>query len=312
MAAASQRAALQTALLSIRGLRRRKLGHVGANAYNLDLDKWGRRKNLNGGGGGVPSNLLGAGMAKRPAPRASLVLGGQKPVSRRKNGLNGAAAAAAKPRLNGGGDANGRRLRAGMMEQQLTSMSSRRYVMGSSHTNGLAMTAEDAPPNKLNGEPSTQTNGEDPQTRGGKKSDLVVVLDMDECLIHSQFLSDQMVDKYRQYEDRPPTASFQQGRHEEPVMWSTCESFRINLPDGDLVNVNKRPNLDLFLDEITSRFETYIFTAAMEVRIVHMICAYDVHLQMQACDGSDCLHLAQRSFLPLCKTTPGLRRARAG
>ena len=40
---------------------------------------------------------------------------------------------------------------------------------------------------------------------GTYKSNLIVVLDMDECLIHSQFLSD--VDKYRQVEDRPSSVS---------------------------------------------------------------------------------------------------------
>jgi CTD small phosphatase-like protein 2 len=39
----------------------------------------------------------------------------------------------------------------------------------------------------------------------------------------------------------------------------------MSLPDGDLVHINKRPNLDIFLREITSKFETYIFTAAMKV-----------------------------------------------
>jgi len=80
-----------------------------------------------------------------------------------------------------------------------------------------------------------------------------VVLDMDECLIHSQF-PDQLADKYRQVEDRPTSSSTHH-----------CESFGINLPDGDFVKVNKRPHLEIFLQEITSKYETHIFTAAMEV-----------------------------------------------
>ncbi|EED95855.1 predicted protein, partial [Thalassiosira pseudonana CCMP1335] len=96
---------------------------------------------------------------------------------------------------------------------------------------------------------------------------LIVVLDMDECLIHSQFLSDQTHDKYRQDEERPTGKSpFHYSNEEaESIITTSCESFRISLPDGDLVHINKRPNLDLFLKEITSKFETYIFTAAMEV-----------------------------------------------
>eukprot|EP00569_Conticribra_weissflogii_P018295 CAMPEP_0171446940 /NCGR_PEP_ID=MMETSP0881-20121228/38850_1 /TAXON_ID=67004 /ORGANISM="Thalassiosira weissflogii, Strain CCMP1336" /LENGTH=513 /DNA_ID=CAMNT_0011971339 /DNA_START=287 /DNA_END=1825 /DNA_ORIENTATION=- len=100
----------------------------------------------------------------------------------------------------------------------------------------------------------------------GYASDLVVVLDMDECLIHSQFLSDQIHDKYRQAEERPAGhAPFQHAEEAEAIIATTCENFKISLPDGDLVHVNKRPNLDLFLREITAKFETYIFTAAMEV-----------------------------------------------
>mmetsp|Transcript_6824 Transcript_6824/g.10009 ORF Transcript_6824/g.10009 Transcript_6824/m.10009 type:complete len:239 (-) Transcript_6824:31-747(-) len=84
-----------------------------------------------------------------------------------------------------------------------------------------------------------------------RKSDLVLVLDMDECLIHSQFLSNT---EYRQDEYRPSAISSK-----------SVESFRIELPDGDLVQVNKRPGLDEFLQTVTSKFETHIFTAAMEV-----------------------------------------------
>lgn len=98
-------------------------------------------------------------------------------------------------------------------------------------------------------------------------SNLVVVLDMDECIIHSQFLtmaSD--LDNYRQYEaDRPASQAFKYDEEPQSIIPSSCESFRLCLPDGDQVHVNKRPKLDAFLKEITSRYQTYIFTAAMEV-----------------------------------------------
>jgi hypothetical protein len=72
------------------------------------------------------------------------------------------------------------------------------------------------------------------------------------------------------------------GREEEPdsLLFTNagCDSFRIHLPDGDLVNVNKRPNLDIFLSEITSKFETYIFTAAVEVRKICRILVFEVRL----------------------------------
>ena len=96
------------------------------------------------------------------------------------------------------------------------------------------------------------------------ESDLVVVLDLDECLIHSQFLNSGP-EIYRQDEERPQSLAFNSQEEADSVISSACESFRISLPDGDLVHVNKRPHLDSFLKEITSRYETHIFTAAQKV-----------------------------------------------
>lgn len=98
-----------------------------------------------------------------------------------------------------------------------------------------------------------------------RDSDLIVVLDLDECLIHSQFLKSGPDEKYRQYEERPEAHAFNSNEEADSIIPSACESFRMSLPDGDLVHVNKRPNLDAFLKEITSKYETHIFTAAMEV-----------------------------------------------
>ena len=98
-----------------------------------------------------------------------------------------------------------------------------------------------------------------------RDSDLIVVLDLDECLIHSQFLKSGPDEKYRQYEERPKAHAFNSNEEADSIIPSACESFRMSLPDGDLVHVNKRPNLDTFLKEITSKYETHIFTAAMEV-----------------------------------------------
>lgn len=284
MATAANRAALQTALLSVRGLRRRRLGHIGPNHYpQNDLDKWGRKKNNGNNNGGMPSNLLGlgGGGGRRPAPRASLVLGGEKSINRRKLRNNNANNVVING--NGGGGAsnngNGKSLGAAMMEQQRASMANRR-------NSGLAAGVQlrnvnDASPSSRDGDLDEE---EKTTSRGGYSSDLVVVLDMDECLIHSQFLSDQLVDKYRQVEDRPTTAGggSKKGNNEEAFLWSTCDSFRIKLPDGDLVNVNKRPNLDLFLKEITSKFETYVFTAAMEVYASPVLNKIDPHGSMFA------------------------------
>ena len=74
---------------------------------------------------------------------------------------------------------------------------------------------------------------------------------MDECLIHSQFPSGA---EYRQTEYRPQASE------------GGVDNFSLTLPDGDVVHVNKRPGLDAFLREVSSRWETHVFTAAMEVR----------------------------------------------
>jgi Dullard-like phosphatase family protein len=85
-------------------------------------------------------------------------------------------------------------------------------------------------------------------------SDLVVVLDMDECLIHSQFMSQNSAGFA--YQTTDDDFDFQEGE---------LKKFDVLLPDGDLVQVNQRPYLLEFLDRVTERFETHVFTAAMKV-----------------------------------------------
>lgn len=107
------------------------------------------------------------------------------------------------------------------------------------------------------------------------ESDLIVVLDMDECLIHAQFFGNKDIqsswssssssssDIYRQYEaDRPYLSPISADDDEDTIC---CESFCISLPDGDHVQVNKRPHLSSFLEEVCNNFETYIFTAAVPI-----------------------------------------------
>jgi len=288
MATASKAAALQTALLSVRSLRRRKLGHISPTHYPLNgLDKWGR-KNTNSNGNGMPSNLLaGGGGGRRPAPRASLVFGGEGRNSRNNvtlnNGCKNTSSTTNGIHINRHSSSNKATTRSLSRINGKRLHSSRRYVNGSSQQ--LQAVINGASQNANNSNQSiTSSSKKDRQTKD--KSDLIVVLDMDECLIHSQFLSD--VDKYRQDEERPSSSSTSTsnasqstfepggGQHSpsDSLFLNACDSFRITLPDGDLVNVNKRPNLDLFLKEITNKFETYIFTAAMEVSLLWVwICA---------------------------------------
>lgn len=229
---------MQTArLLSTRGLRRRRLGHIGPNFYDDTRDKWGHRK-TNGS-----SNLLAFGGQR--VPRASLVLG-QQP---KRNGLNGISSQNERKEASKAVDFLNSRL---AINQNGSKASGTLNMQSNKVVNSGSCVGSDTSKNESSGEYS---------------SDLIVVLDMDECLIHSQFLSDHIHEKYRQDEDRPSGASpfGHSGDEAESIITATCESFRISLPDGDLVHINKRPNLDIFLKEITKRFETHIFTAAMEV-----------------------------------------------
>ena len=91
------------------------------------------------------------------------------------------------------------------------------------------------------------------------ESDLVVVLDMDECLIHSQFLSSPQTAQVYAHQLQ------QQRRQSAKIGSKVVDHFKITLPEGDLVHVNIRPGLREFLENCTQRFETHIFTAASSV-----------------------------------------------
>jgi len=105
------------------------------------------------------------------------------------------------------------------------------------------------------------------------ESDLIVVLDMDECLIHSEFLHSRnsnlahqlMSDKDQQVENND----------------DQVDSFQITLDDGGVVKVNTRPGLHDFLDAVTTKFETHIYTAAMEVYAKPVLDTIDPHGKIQ-------------------------------
>jgi CTD small phosphatase-like protein 2 len=94
-----------------------------------------------------------------------------------------------------------------------------------------------------------------PNTRRSE-SDLKVILDLDECLIHSEFL------------DNPQDAALYAHQVRQTAIQNSCdpcESFRISLRDGELVHIHVRPGLIDFLSFVAQRYETHIFTAAMEI-----------------------------------------------
>jgi Dullard-like phosphatase family protein len=97
------------------------------------------------------------------------------------------------------------------------------------------------------------------------ESDLVVVLDMDECLIHSQFL-------------QGPGAKYaHQVQRAGALGESIVDTFNITLPDGELVRVHERPHLHDFLARVSEKYETHVFTAAMEVYAKPVLKQLDPH-----------------------------------
>ncbi|KAG5175705.1 NLI interacting factor-like phosphatase-domain-containing protein [Tribonema minus] len=77
---------------------------------------------------------------------------------------------------------------------------------------------------------------------------LTVILDMDECLLHSKFHGLGSID-YRQQEERPEDIG-------------EVNSFCIPLDDG-VAQVNIRPGLHDFLEELAKTCDVVVFTAAM-------------------------------------------------
>jgi len=104
------------------------------------------------------------------------------------------------------------------------------------------------------------------------ESDLVVVLDMDECLIHSQFLQGPGEKFAHQVQQKGSSPSPADG-----VTGKSVDTFNITLPDGERVLVHERPHLHEFLRDVSSRYETHIFTAAMEVYAKPVLNMLDPH-----------------------------------
>ncbi|CAK5230126.1 unnamed protein product [Aphanomyces euteiches] len=84
------------------------------------------------------------------------------------------------------------------------------------------------------------------------KSDrIALVLDMDECLVHTKIKGK---DDYRQDEARPTDT-----RDDYP------ERFEVVMADDEKVIVYKRPGLDAFLKKASQHFDLYVFTAGLEM-----------------------------------------------
>ena len=105
----------------------------------------------------------------------------------------------------------------------------------------------------LQNDTSSQTSQTPSKPKRHYDSDLIVVLDMDECIIHSQFLQGGAG-----YAHQVQRKGWEEHTH-------SVDTFTITLPEGERVKVHERPGLHDFLKKVTQKYETHIFTAAMEV-----------------------------------------------
>lgn len=105
-----------------------------------------------------------------------------------------------------------------------------------------------APVKRVRSSPASSSANPAASNNAGEER-LALVLDMDECLVHSKFYSEV---EYRQNEYRPSE------------LREYADSFEIEMDDGERAVVYKRPGLDAFLEEASKHYDVYVFTAGLE------------------------------------------------
>ncbi len=93
-------------------------------------------------------------------------------------------------------------------------------------------------------------------------SKLWVVLDVDECLIHSNFCTVGAGKRYRQAEARPDVVS-------------QVNTIFVDTEDGEAILVNQRPGLVRFLEAVAAEFHVVAFTAGRECYASQVLDAID-------------------------------------
>ena len=82
---------------------------------------------------------------------------------------------------------------------------------------------------------------------------------MDECLVHSIFDGD------REYTHQLKGGSAGGASGTDDDNTERCASFRLTMMDNEQCIVNLRPGLEGFLAAVCARFDTWVFTAGMEL-----------------------------------------------
>lgn len=142
------------------------------------------------------------------------------------------------------------------------------------------------------------------QSLGSKEyeSDMIVVLDMDECLIHSKFMTSPQDAQLYAHQ------LMQQNQVDMKCNGVAVDSFRVSLSDGTLVHVHVRPGLYEFLQRVCSRYETHIFTAAMDIYANPVLDHIEAKLNDNNCPSTLDTKFAGRWYRQHC-TTDSSRRA---
>ena len=133
------------------------------------------------------------------------------------------------------------------------------------HSSGTTNTGADGGGGGSSSSSSSNSNSSPTpgHSTGFPSSKLLVVLDMDECMIHSLFEGEGGYD-VRQNEYRPGEVA-QQAAEELADPAHAVTSFPLTMHDGSTARVYKRPGLDDFLRACTAEFDTYVFTAGVEM-----------------------------------------------
>jgi NLI interacting factor-like phosphatase len=121
-----------------------------------------------------------------------------------------------------------------------------------------------------NGTASTSRRSPPPVERR-YESDLIVLLDLDECLVHTQFTGTSPTEaslyahQMRRRNEKSLNGNNNNGESLHGSTVTQLDSFRVHLPNDTLAHVTLRPGVIDFLSHVTARYETHIFTAATEI-----------------------------------------------
>jgi Dullard-like phosphatase family protein len=115
-------------------------------------------------------------------------------------------------------------------------------------------------------------------------SDLIVVLDLDECLIHAKLFTDPFTaSSYAHQVQNTAAKKTSVTETSGPV-----ESFRVQVDRKCYAHVNLRPGVLDFLQHITSTYETHIYTAATRVYADAVLDYLVTHLGGHSSSSSSC------------------------